>query len=66
MNSRQRMLAALRNDLPDRLPATTHHVMAYFLDTTMDGASSREFFDHFGLDAVHWVSPYRPDEARGE
>ncbi|MBI5960627.1 MAG: hypothetical protein HY866_17950, partial [Chloroflexi bacterium] len=51
MTSRQRMLTALNGGLPDRLPVTTHHVMAYFLDKYMGGMSAYEFFDHFDLDA---------------
>jgi uroporphyrinogen decarboxylase len=59
MTSRERMLAALQRQVPDRLPATTHHLMPYFLDTYMGGISSLAFFDRFGLDAYVWTVPFR-------
>jgi hypothetical protein len=55
MTSRQRLLAALTRQLPDRLPVTTHHLMPSFLES-MGGLSERQFFDRFGLDAVRWVA----------
>ena len=58
MNSKERMLTALRGECPDRLPATTHHVMPSFLDSHMDGASDQEFFDRFGLDPIRWIIAY--------
>ena len=66
MTSKERMLAALTGGRPDRLPVTTHHVMPYFLKRYMGGMSEREFFDHFGLDAIRWTVPHRPDESAGE
>ena len=66
MTSKQRMLCALGRGVPDRLPVTTHHLMASYLRHRMNGASSREFFDRFGLDAIDWVVAHRPDEAAGE
>jgi hypothetical protein len=65
MTSRERLLAALDRNIPDRLPATTHHVMPSFLDTYMHGASNDGFFDRFGLDPILWVVAHRPDESRG-
>jgi uroporphyrinogen-III decarboxylase len=53
------MLAAINREVPDRLPVTTHHVMPFFLNRYMDGASIPEFFDQFGLDAYVWTVPYR-------
>lgn len=64
MTSRERMLAALNREQPDRLPVTTHHVMPYFLQKYMVGMSNDEFFDWFGLDPILWVVAHRPDEAR--
>jgi uroporphyrinogen decarboxylase len=61
MTPRQRLLAALDRGIPDRLPVTTHHLMPYFLDKYLGGASNREFFDRFDLDAIYWTMPYRPD-----
>jgi hypothetical protein len=66
MTSKQRMLCALSRGQPDRLPATTHHLMASFLKLRMNGASNREFFDRLGLDAIQWVTAHRPDESAGE
>jgi len=66
MTSRQRLLTALDRGMPDRLPVTTHHLMPYFLDRYMGGASNREFFDRYDLDANYWTTPYRPDPGKGE
>jgi uroporphyrinogen decarboxylase len=62
MTSRERLLAALDGKVPDRLPATTHHLMPYFLDKYMNGMSEREFFDALGLDAIRWINAYQPSE----
>ena len=66
MTSRERLLSAIELQQPDHLPCTTHHLMPYFLDTYMQGMSKEEFFEHFGMDAIRWVVPHRPDEAAGE
>jgi uroporphyrinogen decarboxylase len=66
MTSKQRMLAALKNKSPDRLPVTTHHIMPYFLNKYMNGNSIEEFFDYFGLDPILWIAPHKPDKSKGE
>ena len=66
MSPRQRLLAAIRGGTPDRLPVTTHHVMQHFLDKYVDGVSYQSFFDRFGMDAILWVVPHRPDPDAGE
>ena len=66
MTSRQRLLAAINREVPDRFPATTHHVMPSFLDKYMKGISSLEFFNRFGLDAIVWTVPHMPDQKAGE
>ena len=66
MTSKQRMICALNRRQPDRLPVTTHHLMASFLKSRMNGASIPKFFDRFGLDAIHWIVAHRPDEGAGE
>ncbi len=66
LNSRERLLAALERKQPDRLPATTHHLMPVFLENTMGGMDEQQFFDRFGLDPILWTSPHRPDRSRGE
>jgi uroporphyrinogen decarboxylase len=60
------MLAALRRQVPDRLPVTTHHLMESYLGRHFGGADSRGFFDALGMDAIDWVVEHRPDEAAGE
>jgi len=66
MTSRQRMLTAIGRGIPDRLPVTTHHVMDYFRNTYLHGMSNREFFDLYGLDAITWIVPYKPDVGKGQ
>ena len=66
MTSKERLLAAIDRKMPDRLPVTTHHVMPYFLKNYMNGISSDEFFDYFGLDPIRWLVPHKPDESKGE
>lgn len=66
MTSRQRVLTALERRVPDRLPVVTHHVMPYFLNTYMHGATNDEFFDYFGFDPIVWTVPHKPDAAKGE
>lgn len=66
LNSKERMLAALDRRKPDRLPVTTHHVMAHFLDKHLGGVSYDQFFERFGLDAIRWFMAFQPDISRGE
>lgn len=66
MTSKQRLCCALDRGQPDRLPVTTHHLMNSFLARFMQGASAREFFDRFSLDAIHWVTAHRPNDSAGE
>jgi uroporphyrinogen decarboxylase len=63
MTSRERLLTALDRRVPDRLPVTTHHLMPSFLARTMGGATEREFFDRFDLDAILWTTPLRPAQS---
>ncbi len=64
MTSRERLIAALNRQCPDRLPATTHHLMPSFL-SSMGGISELEFFDRFGLDAIHWTAGLAPVAGAG-
>jgi len=50
MTSRQRMLTALDRGVPDRLPASVHDWLPYWLVKYMDGAGKFEAFERFGLD----------------
>ncbi|MHB9030930.1 MAG: uroporphyrinogen decarboxylase family protein, partial [Candidatus Latescibacterota bacterium] len=66
MTHRERLLAALERRIPDHLPATTHHVMPYFLRKYLDGMTADTFFQYTGLDAIRWVVGHCPDESRGD
>ncbi|MBN1293207.1 MAG: hypothetical protein JXB48_15320 [Candidatus Latescibacteria bacterium] len=66
MNSKERFLAVLNGELPDRLPVTTHHVMPYFLDTYMNGKTNDEFFDFFGFDPITWIVAHKPGDSDDE
>lgn len=59
MNGKERLITALDRKCPDRLPATTHHLMSYFLETYMNGCTNQEFFDQMGLDPIFWVDDHR-------
>jgi len=66
MTSKQRFLTALRREVPDRLPFTTHHVTPYFRDHYMDGITDQEFFDRYQMDPITWVIIQKPNVLRGE
>ncbi len=66
MTSKERFLAALTGEIPDRLPVTTHHVMPYYLDKYMNGMSNDEFFDAFGFDPITWVIEHKPGNPEKE
>jgi len=66
MTSKERLLTAIEGKIPDRLPATTHHVMDYFLKTYMNGISTQEFFDHYDLDPITWIIAYKPDPSKND
>lgn len=66
MTSKERLITALDGGQPDRLPATTHHIMPYFTEKYMSGISADGFFKHFGLDAIRWTVPVTADPERGE
>jgi hypothetical protein len=40
--------------------------MPYFLDKYMGGMSNQECFEHFGMDAILWIVPHRPDTSKEE
>lgn len=66
MTPKERLVCALDGQKPDRLPVTTHHIMSYFLDKYLGGITSEQFFDKFGLDAIRWILPVKPDESKGQ
>ncbi|NUQ01338.1 MAG: hypothetical protein HUU35_15955 [Armatimonadetes bacterium] len=68
MTSRERMLCALHNGRPDRLPCQVHGWMAYYLSHYLGGADWYEAYARFGMDFALYVSPTyrygRRDSAR--
>lgn len=57
MTSRERMLTALNNGRPDRLPCQVHGWMQYYLNTFLDGADWWQAYERFGMDMAMYVSP---------
>jgi uroporphyrinogen decarboxylase len=57
MTSRERMLTALANGRPDRLPCQVHGWMQYYLDRYLGGADWYQANEMFGLDQAIYVSP---------
>ena len=58
MNSRERLLTALNNGKPDRLPCQVHSWMGYYLETTCREWISTQAYEHFkGMDWVIYVAP---------
>jgi hypothetical protein len=66
MNSKERFIITLEGGRADRMPVTMHHIMPSFLDNYMDGISSMEFFDFFGIDPINWVMAYQYSPDKGE
>ena len=66
MKSKQRLMSAINRQIPDRLPVTTHHIMPYFLNKYMKGMDNDHFFAETGLDPIIWITPYMPDEKKGQ
>ena len=63
MTSRERMLTALNNERPDRLPCQVHGWMQFYLDTYLEGVDWWEANDRFDLDGAIYLSPtYTYDE----
>lgn len=54
MTGKERLIAALDQKCPDRLPVTTHHIIESFLDKYMDGCTNEQFFAQMGLDPIIW------------
>jgi len=57
MTSRERMLTALNNGRPDRLPCQVHGWMDYYLRTYLGGIDWYEANARFGMDYAIYVSP---------
>lgn len=57
MTSRERMLTALNNGRPDRLPCQVHGWMGYYLKHYLGGIDQWSAFERFGMDFAIYVSP---------
>jgi uroporphyrinogen-III decarboxylase len=57
MNARERMLTALNNQRPDRLPCQVHGWMTYYLDHYLNGMDWYQANEFFGMDYAIYVSP---------
>ncbi len=65
MSPKQRLVAALDRQPTDHLPATTHHLMRYYLDKYLPGKTDAEFFATFGLDPITWFVAHQPAPGSG-
>jgi uroporphyrinogen decarboxylase len=64
MTGRERMLTALSNGRPDRLPCQVHGWMDYYLRTYLGGMDSWQAYEKFGMDLAIYVEPeYRYSDA---
>ncbi len=57
MNSRERMLTALNNGRPDRLPCQVHGWMDYYLKRYLGGMDWWQAYEKFDMDFAIYVSP---------
>ena len=57
MTSRERMLTALANGRPDRLPCQVHGWMDYYLNHNLGGMDWWQASERFGLDFAIYVEP---------
>ena len=57
MTSRERMLTALDNGRPDRLPCQVHGWMPYYLQHYLGGMDAWQAYERFGMDFAIYVSP---------
>lgn len=58
MTSRERMLTALQNQRPDRLPCQVHSWMDFYLSHYLHGINQWQAFERFGLDYAIYLSPH--------
>lgn len=57
MDARERLLTALNNQKPDRLPAQVHRWMSYYLRTYLGGIDQWTAYERFGMDMVIYSDP---------
>jgi len=58
MTSRERMLTALNNGRPDRLPCQVHGWMQYYLNHYLGGIDWYQAYERFDMDYAIYVSPH--------
>lgn len=64
MNSRERMMIALENGRPDRLPCQVHGWMDYYLKTYLNDTDWFNAYKRFDMDYAIYVSPeYKYNDA---
>ena len=64
MTSKERLLCALRREVPDRLPASVHQWQPYHLDKYLGGIDALTAFKRFGLDAsLAYMPTVEPESA---
>lgn len=64
MTGRERLLTAIHNKKPDRLPCQIHAWLPYHLKTVMNGMSQAEAYAFFKMDPVIYISGeylYKPE-----
>ncbi|MBT3378652.1 MAG: hypothetical protein HN742_33305 [Lentisphaerae bacterium] len=66
MTSRERMLTALSNGRPDRLPCQIHGWMGYYLKHYLGGMDWWQAYETFGMDYAIYVSPVYTYDARDQ
>lgn len=57
MTGRERLLTAINNKKPDRLPGQVHGWMPYYLETYLGGIDAYQAYERFGLDMVMYCGP---------
>lgn len=57
MTPRERLLTALNNGRPDRMPCQVHSWMDIYLENYLNGMDQWQAYEHFGMDHVVYVSP---------
>ncbi len=65
MDSRQRLLTAINNEKPDRLPCQVHSWMKYYLDHYLGGIDQWQAYEKFDFDFVIYNSVkhnFSPDD----
>jgi uroporphyrinogen decarboxylase len=57
MTGRERLLTAIHNGKPDRLPCLIHAWVDYHLKTSMNGMDQFQAYECIGMDPVIYVAP---------